>query len=63
MTTCVCGFVTKLNPRSSAYHRAHRANHLEVFPGVDAATRRNLDELVRVFELRESGDTVVVSVD
>lgn len=58
-----CGFDTKLDPRTGAYHRAHRANHLEVFPNVDKATRDALDVLVSVFELREQGDTVVVSVD
>lgn len=55
-----CGFDTKLDPRTGAYHRAHRANHLEVFPNVDKATRSSLDTLVRIFEQREAGDTVTV---
>lgn len=58
-----CRFASKLSPRSSAYHRLHRENHLAVFPNVDKATRDALDVLVSVFELREQGDTVVVSVD
>lgn len=51
---CVCGFDTKLPPNSAAWHRAHRANHLEVFPRVDAQTLANLDALVTVFERKEA---------
>ena len=52
---CVCGFSTKLDPRTAAFHRAHRANHVEVFPRLDAQTLANLDALVHVFEQREAG--------
>lgn len=51
---CGCGFAAKLDPRSAAYHRAHRVVHLEVYPHVDAMTRANLDALVHVFERREA---------
>lgn len=54
MFLCTCGFATRLNPNTAAYHRAHRANHLEVFPDVDAATRANMDALVAMFERREA---------
>jgi hypothetical protein len=47
-----CGFQTKLDPQTAAYHRVHRENHLAAFPSVDAETRRNLDMLVSLFEMR-----------
>jgi hypothetical protein len=49
-----CGFSTKLDPRTAAYHRVHRENHLAVFPAVDAETRSNLDMLVKLFEMKEA---------
>jgi hypothetical protein len=53
-STCKCGFDTKLNPRTSAYHRVHKANHLAVYPDADAETIRNLDTLIGIFEIREA---------
>lgn len=51
---CPCGFDTKLDPVSAAYHRAHRANHLEVFPAVDGGTRAALDKLIEIHESLET---------
>lgn len=53
MTRCPCGFAVNLDPRTAAYHRVHRAAHLAVYPGVDTETRKALDTLVAVHELRE----------
>lgn len=51
---CPCGFDTKLSPNTAAWHRAHRVNHLEVFPRADAQTHANLDALVVMYERREA---------
>lgn len=51
---CPCGFTTKLDPRSAAYQRAHRANHIEVYPRLDAFSLANLDRLVEIYEQREA---------
>jgi hypothetical protein len=50
---CCCKFTSPLSPRSAAYHRAHREHHLAAYPGVDAATRVNLDKLVEIYERGE----------
>jgi hypothetical protein len=50
---CVCGFSANLDPRFAAWHRAHRVVHLEVFPGADVLTRKNLDTMVETYEQRE----------
>lgn len=50
---CPCGFQTKLAPRTAAFQRAHRANHLEVFPRSDALTIANLNRLVEIYEQKE----------
>lgn len=54
MRDCACGFFcSKLDPNSAAWHRAHRAVHLEVFPAVDAGTIANLNTIVDMYERRE----------
>lgn len=50
---CACGFDCKLEPTSAAWHRAHQAVHLIVFPRCDAVTRASLQTLVDLYERRE----------
>lgn len=58
---CPCGFDTRLAPSTAAWHRAHRANHVEVYPRCDAQTLANLDALVVVYERREAVEEVRTS--
>jgi hypothetical protein len=58
---CPCGFDTRLAPSSAAWHRAHKANHLEVYPRSTPETIANLSHLVEVHERREAVAEVVTS--
>lgn len=49
MRSCpACGFAASpdVAPGSVGYHQAHKARHLEVFPGSSAETVRSLDHLI-----------------
>ena len=54
-TRCCCGFIAPngVLPSSSRWHAAHKRQHLERYPNVDALTIENLDMLITLAARRE----------